>query len=219
MKTAVPARSLYCLALLLLLFHDMFASLSQAAFHSATKTLRARTGSKIAMSSSVASFPTIPRAAVSVCVRCTLPDTVTPYYLLIQRGNEPNKGMWSLPGGKLEFGEGTVEGGARELEEETKWTDTDAWESLRWYSRTACTTDSIGESYHFMIAHCYAETRSESLPNIIAADDAAAADWFTSAEIQAKCDQSQATPGLMTVLNRIEDLSKYGLLPLTVKYS
>jgi 8-oxo-dGTP diphosphatase len=161
---------------------------------------------------------------VSVCVRCILPDDndTTAYYLLVQRGNEPSKGMWSLPGGKLEFGEGTVEGGARELKEETKWTDTsigiNAWESLRWYERTGCTTDAIGDNYHYVIAHCYAETQSDVLPKIIAADDAADADWFTMSEIQTKEKMLQTTPGVVTVLNRIQDLSKYGLLPLTVKY-
>jgi hypothetical protein len=52
--------------------------------------------------SSASSPPIIPRAAVSVCVRCILPDDndTTAYYLLVQRGNEPSKGMWSLPGGK-----------------------------------------------------------------------------------------------------------------------
>ena len=169
-------------------------------------------------SSSAGSIPIIPRAAVSVCVRCLLPDDQAPgYYLLVQRGNEPSKGMWSLPGGKIKFGEDTVEGGARELKEETQWTDVAAWESLRWYEGTVCTTDAIGENYHYMIAHCYAETQSDSLPSIMAADDAADAEWFTMAEIQTKCDESQATPGVMTVLHRIEDLSKYGLLPLTAK--
>jgi 8-oxo-dGTP diphosphatase len=197
----------------------MFASFSQAAFSSTAKTLfrEARTRSNIAMSSSSAA-PIIPRAAVSVCVRCLLPDNATDYYLLVQRGNEPSKGMWSLPGGKLEFGEGTVEGGARELKEETQWTDVAAWESLRWYEQTVCTTDAIGDNYHYMIAHCYAETQSDFLPSIIAADDAADADWFTMEEIQTKCDESQATPGVMTVLHRIQDMSKYGLLPLTETY-
>jgi 8-oxo-dGTP diphosphatase len=206
-------------SLLLLLILNMFASLSQAAFSSTAKTLlkKARTRSRIAMSSA-SSPPIIPRAAVSVCVRCLLPDSATAYYLLVQRGNEPSKGMWSLPGGKIEFGEGAVEGGARELKEETKWTDSAAWESLRWYSKTVCTTDAIGDDYHYMIAHCYAETQSDSLPTVLAADDAADADWFTMAEIQTKCDESQATPGVMTVLHRIQDLSKYGLLPLTSKY-
>jgi 8-oxo-dGTP diphosphatase len=214
-------QSLHRSTLLLFLFLHMFASLSHGAFSSAAKTLKvARTRSKFTMSSSsAASFPTIPRAAVSVCVRCTLPDQATAYYLLVQRGTEPSKGMWSLPGGKIEFGEGTVEGGARELKEETQWAETEAWESLRWYSKTVCTTDAIGDSYHYMIAHCYAETQSDSLPNVIAADDAADADWFTLAEIQTKSDESTATPGVMTVLHRIEDLSKYGLLPLTVKFS
>lgn len=39
--------------------------------------------------------------------------------LLIQRGQEPMRGDWSLPGGALELGETTAEGVAREVWEET----------------------------------------------------------------------------------------------------
>lgn len=39
--------------------------------------------------------------------------------LLIQRGNEPWKGMWAVPGGFLEVDETCEEGAKRELEEET----------------------------------------------------------------------------------------------------
>src|SRR5580698_1918092 len=39
--------------------------------------------------------------------------------LLIQRGHEPMKGQWSLPGGALEVGETLVEGVQREVLEET----------------------------------------------------------------------------------------------------
>lgn len=39
--------------------------------------------------------------------------------LLIQRGREPMRGAWSLPGGALELGETTAEGVAREVWEET----------------------------------------------------------------------------------------------------
>jgi 8-oxo-dGTP diphosphatase len=39
--------------------------------------------------------------------------------LLVQRGNEPMKGHWSLPGGLLELGESLVEGVQREVREET----------------------------------------------------------------------------------------------------
>lgn len=39
--------------------------------------------------------------------------------LLIQRGTEPAKGSWSLPGGLLHLGEGLGAGCAREVQEET----------------------------------------------------------------------------------------------------
>ncbi len=39
--------------------------------------------------------------------------------LLIQRGNEPGRGLWSLPGGRIEPGESEVDAVAREVLEET----------------------------------------------------------------------------------------------------
>ena len=39
--------------------------------------------------------------------------------LLIKRGHEPNKGLWSLPGGGIELGETAREAVAREVLEET----------------------------------------------------------------------------------------------------
>jgi 8-oxo-dGTP diphosphatase len=39
--------------------------------------------------------------------------------LLVERGKEPWKGKWSLPGGSLEFGETVREAAHRELAEET----------------------------------------------------------------------------------------------------
>ena len=72
-----------------------------------------------------------PRAAVAVAVRCCYDSTATttttlsannqPYYLLVQRGNPPNAGRWSFPGGKLELGETTLDGARRELAEETEF--------------------------------------------------------------------------------------------------
>jgi ADP-ribose pyrophosphatase YjhB (NUDIX family) len=39
--------------------------------------------------------------------------------LMVQRGREPGKGLWSLPGGRVEFGEHLDEALAREVLEET----------------------------------------------------------------------------------------------------
>jgi len=39
--------------------------------------------------------------------------------LLIKRGNEPNKGLWSIPGGIVKLGESPEEAAIREFKEET----------------------------------------------------------------------------------------------------
>jgi mutator protein MutT len=39
--------------------------------------------------------------------------------LVVQRANEPSRGRWSLPGGRIEPGESAAEAAAREVREET----------------------------------------------------------------------------------------------------
>ncbi len=55
----------------------------------------------------------IPRIGVSACV------WRDGKVLLVERGKDPWKGKWSLPGGGLEFGETVREAAQRELGEET----------------------------------------------------------------------------------------------------
>jgi 8-oxo-dGTP diphosphatase len=55
------------------------------------------------------------RPIVAVGVVCFKGDAV----LLIKRGNPPLQDRWSLPGGRIEWGESTRDAAIRELKEET----------------------------------------------------------------------------------------------------
>ena len=57
----------------------------------------------------------VPCAGV-VCLR---PGSGGPEILLIRRGTPPRLGEWSIPGGRIEWGERTADAALRELEEET----------------------------------------------------------------------------------------------------
>ena len=60
--------------------------------------------------------PALPRSPVpAVGVVCLRGAEV----LLIRRGNRPRQGEWSLPGGRIEWGEAAMAAALRELHEET----------------------------------------------------------------------------------------------------
>ena len=58
-------------------------------------------------------YPNHPRVAVGVVV---VRDS---RILLVRRGQEPSKGLWSVPGGLIELGETIEEAAQREVREET----------------------------------------------------------------------------------------------------
>ena len=58
-------------------------------------------------------FPNRPFVGVGVLIKAG------DYILLVKRSNEPNKGLWSIPGGMVELGEEVREATKREAKEET----------------------------------------------------------------------------------------------------
>jgi ADP-ribose pyrophosphatase YjhB (NUDIX family) len=146
-----------------------------------------------------------PRSAVSTVVRSPAPS-----YVLVQRGKDPNKGLWSLPGGKLELGETTLAGAQRELDEECL-----ASGKLQWHDAAFCVTDSIHYTddgvltFHYVIAQCFAQASEEFA--LTAMDDAADAAWFRLGEIQELEKRGETTPGVLKVVQRAEELYQKGV--------
>lgn len=91
--------------------------------------------------------------------------------LLIQRGHEPYKDHWALPGGFVEIDEDLPAAAARELAEETGLTNVPL-EQLRTFGKPG--RDPRGRT----ITIVYFGIADENWERIAAADDAAQARWF-----------------------------------------
>lgn len=115
--------------------------------------------------------------------------------LLIQRGKQPAKGLWSLPGGKVEWGEELEAAARRELFEETNL----SVDKLRFGEFV----EIIEPTHHFVISVFVGRVDIMTPPT--AGDDADAAQWYTSAELDA-LDKAQKLT--QTTRQRIKRLSK-----------
>jgi ADP-ribose pyrophosphatase YjhB (NUDIX family) len=100
--------------------------------------------------------------------------------LLVQRGHEPSKGKWSLPGGILELGESLADGVAREVLEETGLV-VEAIELVELIDRVqrVIGPDSERVRYHYVIADYLCRVIGGSSR---AASDADAVRWVERAE-------------------------------------
>ena len=100
--------------------------------------------------------------------------------LLVQRGREPLKGKWSLPGGMLELGESLHAGVVREVEEETGLL-VEPLELVELLDRIVREEAPAGERvrYHYVIADYLCRVVGGSLR---AGSDAQAVRWTERAE-------------------------------------
>ena len=96
--------------------------------------------------------------------------------LLVNRGREPYKGMWAVPGGFVEIDEELDDAVARELQEETGLTGVHL-EQMRAFGK--CGRDPRGRQ----ISITFTGIATEGQDKIRAGDDAAKAQWFDIEEL------------------------------------
>jgi 8-oxo-dGTP diphosphatase len=115
--------------------------------------------------------------------------------LLVKRGQEPAKGRWSVPGGRVEAGESDVVATAREVLEETGV-------RVR-VGRLVGTVERDAPGGGVYLIHDYVcEAYVEDVDAVRAGDDADDAGWFTPDEVRAL----DTSPGL------VEALTEWGVL-------
>lgn len=157
-------------------------------------------------------------AAVIRLVSKSSSSSTPPTFCVIRRGNQPYRGCWALPGGKLELGETLLQCAQRELMEETQISTAMQERTLRWHSPGSFMVyDSIDVNdetneleFHYIIAQCFALATEKV--ELIASDDALEAKWMTMDEIKVLSDEKNTTPGLVQILERSEELHSKGLL-------
>lgn len=113
--------------------------------------------------------------------------------LLVLRGHEPGKGLWSIPGGRVEPGETDAEAVVREVGEETGLTVT--------CGRLLGAVQRPGPAGAvFDIRDYLVEAPAGSAAATRAGDDAAAARWVTDDEAEAMDARGELTDGLLAAL-------------------
>ncbi len=116
--------------------------------------------------------------------------------LLVQRGREPLKGYWSLPGGGVETGERLEEALAREVREETGL-DVIPTEIALIFERIM--PDSGGRAeYHYVLIDFLCDVRGGTLE---AGDDSNRAEWVSCGAL----DELSLTEGTRDVIDKFRD--------------
>ncbi len=113
--------------------------------------------------------------------------------LLVERGREPLKGYWSLPGGVLETGERLAEGIRREVREETGL-EIRIVKVVEIFERIMCDKQGKAE-YHYVLIDYLCRASGGKLA---AADDVARVEWVPRNELK----QYRITEGTVPVIEK-----------------
>lgn len=105
--------------------------------------------------------------------------------LLVRRGRPPEAGRWSLPGGRLEWGETVAQAVEREVREETGL-EVRCGELVGWVER-------MGSEHHFVILDFEATVEGGA---VVAGDDVTEVAWVALSDL----GQVQLVTGLAQFL-------------------
>lgn len=118
--------------------------------------------------------------------------------LLVRRGREPGKGLWSVPGGRVEPGEDDATATAREVLEETGLV-VEVSDLVGMVER-----DAPDGSVFVIGDYRCRPVPGQDLGTVTAGDDAAEVGWFAAREVRAL----PCVPGLVDVLEEWGILSR-----------
>lgn len=119
-----------------------------------------------------------------------------PCVLLVERGKEPLKGWWSLPGGILETGERLADGVRREAREETGL-DVDPYERFEVFERILPDAEGRTEFHYVLIDYLCRPTGGE----LAASSDASGAAWIARGDLP----RYRITEGTLAVIEKAFD--------------
>jgi len=113
--------------------------------------------------------------------------------LMAQRGKEPKKGWWSLPGGALEIGESLREGVCREVREETGL-EVEPIGVLEIFERIMRDAAGVPEYHYVLIDYVCRVKGGELFPG----DDVCAVEWVRQRDLAGL----QITEGTLAVIEK-----------------
>ena len=119
--------------------------------------------------------------------------------LLVKRGTDPGKGLWSLPGGRVESGESVIAAVLREFKEETGLEGV-CGSFVGWVER-------MGVDHHFVVMDFLVTALEDGEP--VAGGDALEARWVASEEL-ASMDLSDGLFDFLVEHGVLEDLDIRG---------